>query len=111
MSHGHSAEDNWFGILVPEYMWVWVGLLVLTIIEVIIPEPSLIGMSKPGGFLIFSWRTFEVLSLILLALAKSFMVAWYYMHLISERPAIILVACAPFIFSVFLTIGLFPWPL
>jgi hypothetical protein len=31
------------------------------------------------------------------------------MHLISERPAIILIACAPFIFSTFLTIGLFPW--
>jgi hypothetical protein len=32
------------------------------------------------------------------------------MHLVSERPSIILIGAAPFIFSTFLTIGLFPWP-
>ncbi|MFB6372718.1 MAG: cytochrome C oxidase subunit IV family protein, partial [Bradymonadaceae bacterium] len=53
-------------------------------------------------------RTFVVVSLVLLALAKTFFVAWYYMHLIDERPSIILIACAPFLFSIFLTIGLWP---
>src|SRR5699024_2844030 len=61
------------------------------------------------GFLFLEPRTFQVVLLIGMAIAKTFLVAWYYMHLISERPAIILIACAPFIFSVFLTIGLFPW--
>ena len=44
-----------------------------------------------------------------LAIVKTYCVAWFYMHLIDERPLIVLIACAPFIFSVFLTVGLFPW--
>lgn len=106
----HAAEEKtWFGVLNAEYMWVWVALLVLTLVEVIVPEPELIGMSAWPGFGIFDERTSQVVSLILLALVKTFLVAWYYMHLVAERPSIILIACAPFIFSVFLTIGLFPW--
>lgn len=105
-------EKGWFGIswLKSDYMWVWVALLVLTVVEVIVPEPELIGLPEFGGFLIFEARTLQVISLFVLAITKTFLVAWYYMHLVSERPAIILVACAPFVFSVFLTIGLFPWP-
>lgn len=102
MSH---EQDNWLGIewLYSTYMWVWAALLILTVVEVLVPEPSLIGLPSDA----FS-ETFTVLSLILLALTKTFCVAWYYMHLIDERPAIILIACAPFLFSVFLTIGLWP---
>lgn len=104
-------EKTWFGIswLKSDYMWVWVALLVLTIIEVIIPEPALVGLADIPDIGAVSGRTIEVVSLIVLAIAKTFLVGWYYMHLISERPAIILIACAPFIFAVFLTIGLFPW--
>lgn len=105
-------HDDWFGIswLKADYMWVWVALLVLTAAEVIVPEPELIGLGPfPGLFGILAPRTFEVTTLIALALVKTFLVAWYYMHLISERPAIILIACAPFLFATFLTIGIFPW--
>lgn len=108
MAHEHK---NFFGIswLYADYMWVWVALLVLTVVEVIVPEPQLVGLDGFPGLGIFEPRTLQVLSLFLLAGVKTFLVAWYYMHLISERPAIILVAAAPFIFSIFLTIGLFPW--
>lgn len=92
-----------FGIMKKDYMWVWFWLLVLTVVEVLVPEPTLIGLPD------IPIRAVEVVSLILLALAKTILVAWYYMHLIEESIWIILIAAAPFIFSVFLTIGLFPY--
>ena len=106
-----------------EYMWIWVWLAVLTVVEVFIPEPEIFGalfeMILPAVGPVESlttWlyelefnRTFVVVSLIVLALVKTWLVAWYYMHLIAEKPSIILVACAPFVFSVFLTVGIFPW--
>jgi type VI protein secretion system component VasK len=100
MSH---EKQPFLGIswLYSQYMWVWAALLVLTVVEVIVPEPSLIGLAKFP-------RVVVVLSLILLALMKTFFVAYYYMHLIDEKPSIILIACAPFIFSIFLTIGIWP---
>lgn len=107
-----------------QYMWVWLGLFILTMVEVFIPEPQIfaslfesIGLAAIPPFsglvdylygLSFP-RAFVVVALIGLALTKTWMVAWYYMHLIAEKPSIILVACAPFVFSLFLTIGLFPW--
>ena len=96
-------QRSFLGIswLYSTYMWVWFALLVLTVVEVIVPEPELIGLAAFPRWVV-------VLSLIMLALGKTFMVAWYYMHLIDERPSIIGIACAPFIFSVFLTIGLWP---
>ena len=123
----HDAENHYatgwgwakVDFLYSEYMWVWVWLAVLTVVEVFIPEPEIFGaLISPIGALdgLSSWlyalefnRTFVVVSLIVLALVKTWLVAWYYMHLISEKPAIILVACAPFVFSLFLTIGIFPW--
>ncbi len=105
-----TAQDTesgwgWLGIkgLYTQYMWVWLGLLIFTAIEVVIPEPGTFGLP-----FVFP-RLFVVTSLIVIALIKTWMVAWYYMHLIAERPAIILIACVPFIFSLFLTIGMFPW--
>jgi hypothetical protein len=96
-------QNSFLGIswLYSTYMWVWFALLVLTVVEVIVPEPQLIGLAAFPRWVV-------VLSLIMLALGKTFLVAWYYMHLIDERPSIIGIACAPFIFSVFLTIGLWP---
>lgn len=105
-------QTNWLGIswLKSDYMWVWVALLILTALEVIAPEPQLVGLGDFPGFLgIMAPRTFQVVTLIGLAIIKTVLVAWYYMHLISERPAIILIACAPFLFATFLTIGMFPW--
>ncbi|TXD38491.1 hypothetical protein FRC98_06305 [Lujinxingia vulgaris] len=107
-SHDATSDPNagwgWgFDFLYSQYMWVWLALLILTLVEVVIPEPEIVGLSFQ-----FS-RPFVVISLISLALVKTWMVAWYYMHLIAERPSIILIACAPFLFSLFLTIGIFPW--
>lgn len=108
-SQNAAAEDydkGWgWGVswLYTQYMWVWVALFVLTIVEVFIPEPHIFGVDYEFN------RTFVIVSLIGLAVVKTWLVAWYYMHLIAEKPAIILIACAPFMFSIFLTIGIFPW--
>ena len=95
-------EAKWKGIFHVQYMYVWAALLALTVVEVIIPEPSLIGLTAMS-------RTATVLSLIFMALIKTILVAGYYMHLIGDRPALIPIAATPFVFSTFLTIGLFPY--
>lgn len=97
-------EEKWFfnDLLHTQYWVIWAVLLVLTFIEVIIPEPTLIGLEMFP-------RTFVVISLIMIALTKTVLVAGYYMHLIGDKPAMIAIASAPFIFSVFLTVGLFPY--
>ena len=101
----HDDEKLWSSWLIkPWYMWIWFALLVLTLIEVVIPEPALIGLDAD----VFSRPTVIVL-LILLATVKTVLVAVYYMHLRDEKVGIIPLACAPFIFSVFLTVGLFPY--
>lgn len=104
-AENHNEGWGWFKFdsLYSEYMWVWVGLALLTLVEVFIPEPILFGVDIEFP------RTFVVVSLIGLALVKTWLVAWYYMHLIAEKPAIILVAAAPFVFALFLTVGIFPW--
>ncbi len=124
--HHYETGWGWLKIdgLYNQYMHVWVWLFVLTVVEVFIPEPHIFAelfealrlTVIPGVEWVNAWlfalefpRVFVVVSLIVLALVKTWLVAWYYMHLISERPIIILVAAAPFIFSIFLTIGLFPW--
>jgi len=101
--HAHEDEKLWFGLLKPLYMYVWAALLVLTIIETIVPEPTIIGLPAMP-------RTVTVVTLILLALTKTVLVAGYYMHLVGEKPSLIPIACAPFLFSLFLTVGLFPYP-
>lgn len=97
-------EAKWFfnDLLHAQYWVIWAVLLVLTLVEVIIPEPTLIGLDPFP-------RTFVILSLIFLALVKTILVAGYYMHLIGDRPAMIAIAATPFIFSIILTIGLFPY--
>ncbi len=85
-----------------QYWVIWAVLLVFTFIEVVIPEPSLIGLDTFP-------RTFVIISLIMIALVKTVLVAGYYMHLIGDKPAMIMVAATPFIFSIFLTIGIFPY--
>lgn len=97
-------EAKWVfnDLLHVQYWVIWAVLLSLTFIEVLIPEPTLIGLE------VFP-RTFVIISLIMIALVKTVLVAGYYMHLIGDKPAMILVASAPFIFSIFLTIGIFPY--
>jgi len=91
------------------YMIIWAVLLGLTLVEVAIPEMAMTpnGPKDLAGITIS--RSMSISLLILLATAKTICVAWFYMHLVDERPLIVLIASAPFIFSVFLTIGLFPW--
>lgn len=98
-------EAKWYGVFHVQYMVIWAVLLILTIVEVYIPEPTLIPAFGIEAFP----RTFVILSLIGLALVKTVLVAGYYMHLIGDKPAMILIAATPFVFSVFLTVGLFPY--
>lgn len=97
-------EAKWFfhDLFHTQYWIIWAVLLCLTCVEVIIPEPTLIGLEAFP-------RTAVVVSLIMLALIKTVLVAGYYMHLIGDKPAMIAIAAAPFIFSIFLTLGLFPY--
>ena len=44
----------------------------------------------------------------LLALVKAFLVAWYFMHLRSERWTLIFVTVIPFLLAVDLLLGLLP---
>ena len=105
MAHAHSEKEMFTVAGIPMkkgYMVIWAVLLILTVVEVIVPEPQLIGLEAFP-------RLAVILSLFGLALIKTVLVAWYYMHLVDERVAIILIACDPFLFSLFLTIGLFPY--
>lgn len=104
MSHDKTKVIGGIEWNIP-YMIVWAALLGLTLVEVLIPEMS--GQKSLAG-LSFS-RSVGVFLLIALAAIKTYCVAWFYMHLTDERPLIVLIACTPFIFSIFLTIGLFPW--
>lgn len=117
MAHDNTRTIGGVEINV-SYMIIWAVLLGLTFIEVFIPEMA-VGPNgpKPGGLLDdlfgrdmdFFGRNVAVALLVVLAIAKTYCVAWFYMHLVDERPLIVLIGCTPFIFSVFLTIGLFPW--
>ena len=106
----HAKTKTIAGIeLNVSYMVIWAILLGLTLIEVLIPEMSVGPNGAKDLFGITMPRTACVVLLILLAIVKTYCVAWFYMHLIDERPLIVLIACTPFLFSIFLTIGLFPW--
>ena len=67
-------SHSWLGIswLKADYMYVWMALLILTLCEVIVPEPSIIGLGQFPGFLFFEPRTLQVILLISLALTKTF---------------------------------------
>ncbi len=80
-----------------QYMLIWAARLILTLIEVAIPE---VDIPRSAG----------VLSLISLAIAKTYLVAWCRGHRMGDPPTLVLGAGAPFIFSGFLTVGPFPWP-
>ena len=93
------------------YVIIWAVLLGLTLVEVFIPEMAMgpNGPREHGSFPTLFSRNLAIGLLVVLAVAKTYCVAWFYMHLVDERPLIVLIGCTPFIFSVFLTIGLFPW--
>ncbi len=87
----HAEKDH----AEPNYWMVWVGLLVLTLVELWIS-----GAPMP--------KVAIVVSLCALALAKAAMVAAYFMHLKFERYALIIVVMSPLLLSAILYIGLVP---
>ena len=87
----HAEKDH----AEPNYGMVWVGLLILTLVELWIS-----GAPIP--------KVAIVVSLCALALAKAAMVAAYFMHLKFERYALIIVVMSPLLLSAILYIGLVP---
>jgi cytochrome c oxidase subunit IV len=79
----------------PNYMAVFWGLLVLTLVEV-----AIVYLHVP--------RSYLVIALILMALMKAFLVAWYFMHLRSERWTLITMTVIPLLLAVDLLLGLLP---
>ena len=79
----------------PNYIAVFWALLVLTLIEV-------------GVFYMHIGRVFFIIALVLLALTKAFLVAWYFMHLRSERWTLVFMTVIPLLLAVDLLLGLMP---
>ena len=77
------------------YFLIWGYLLALTVVEVIFP--SLV----PRNVLFF-------VAMILMAVVKVGLVAWFFMHLKFEKRTLIVVAAAPMIFAMVLVMGLVP---
>ena len=79
----------------PNYMGVWVWLLVLTILEVAVALMPLATLAK--GML-----------LVVMALIKAGLVALYFMHLRFERVTLGMIVLTPLIICVFLVFMLLP---
>lgn len=77
---GHGGDDE--GRHHPNYLAVWAGLAVLTLIEV-----GVAFLSLP--------REVIVLTLVGLAVWKALLVALYFMHLRFESRRLVLIATAP----------------
>jgi len=79
----------------PNYIAVFWALLTLTLIEV-------------GVFYMHISRVYFVTALVLLALMKAFLVAWFFMHLRSERWTLVFMTIIPLLLAVDLLLGLMP---
>jgi cytochrome c oxidase subunit 4 len=77
------------------YFAVFGSLAVLTAIEV-------------GIYYLHMPRFVFVTALLLLALLKAFLVAWYFMHLRSEKWTLAILTIIPFVLGLDLLIGLLP---
>ncbi|MEJ2236855.1 MAG: cytochrome C oxidase subunit IV family protein [Gemmatimonadales bacterium] len=77
----------------PPYVWVWVGLAVLT------------GLELAVAFLQHWSKTAIIIILVLLAVWKALLVALFYMHLRFERNRIRLLAIAPLPLAVILVVA------
>lgn len=78
-----------------QYMWVFLGLAVLTVLEIGVAAPQL-GIAK----------ALVVPALILLALTKAALVAFFYMHLNGETPVLRKTVLLPFFFPPFYAVVL-----
>jgi cytochrome c oxidase subunit 4 len=79
----------------PNYMGIWVWLLVLTIAEIVVALMPLATLAK--GILLVG-----------MALAKAALVALYFMHLRFERVTLGVIVLTPLIICVFLVFMLLP---
>jgi cytochrome c oxidase subunit IV len=79
----------------PNYMGVWLWLLVLTILEIAVALMPLATLAK--GML-----------LVVMALIKAGLVALYFMHLRFERGTLGVIVLTPLIICVFLVFMLLP---
>ncbi len=79
----------------PNYMGVWLWLLVLTILEIAVALMPLTTLAK--GML-----------LVVMALIKAGLVALYFMHLRFERVTLGVIVLTPLIICVFLVFMLLP---
>ena len=85
----------------PNYIAIWVWLLVLTVVEVAITYAyRLTGIPNIG--------TIILILLVGLALVKALLVGLYFMHLRFERRTFVLIVSSPMILAVILVIALFP---
>jgi len=82
----------------PNYWLVWLGLAVLTVVELLVAQVR--GGRGAHAFVIFS--------LCALALVKAALVAAYFMHLKFEKYALILIVLSPLLLSGILYVGLVP---
>jgi len=85
-SHGSRAPHAH-----PNYIGIWVWLLVLTLLEV-------------GAVYLHLPRPLLVSSLLVMALVKAALVAMYYMHLKFEKILLTFIFTSPLIFSVVFTV-------
>jgi cytochrome c oxidase subunit IV len=77
------------------YMKIFWALLVLTLAEV-------------GIFYLHLGKVYLVTALVLMALMKAFLVAWYFMHLRFERWTLMILALIPLALAFDLYLGLLP---
>jgi cytochrome c oxidase subunit 4 len=79
----------------PNYFGTWFILLVVTLAEVVFAAVTPTGLFKGVG-------------LVVMALYKVVLVALYFMHLKFEKKTMWVIASAPLIFGVILSIGVYP---
>jgi len=79
----------------PNYWMVWLALAVLTVVELFVAR-------MPDA------KTFVIVSLCALALAKAALVALYFMHLKFEKHALMLIVLSPLVLSAIMYVGLVP---
>ncbi len=79
----------------PKYMYIFLWLAILTVIEVVVAIPTYSIVLK-------------AILLIGLACGKAFLVAAYFMHLKLEKRTLAVIVITPFLICVFLVIMLMP---
>lgn len=86
----------------PNYIRIWVVLIILTVVELVIAQlPH--WMEGTKNIL----RT-TIILLVGLALTKAALVGLYFMHLRFERRTFVLIVTAPLILALVLVFGLLP---